>query len=446
MRRISFFNNRYIKHLSFLVPLLLLLELALPGSVFAAGGEENTVVPVLLSLVVIIFAGRIGGDIAIRFHQPEVLGELVIGVIIGNLSLIGINNFEHLKSDEILLVLSELGVILLLFEVGLETSITEMKKVGFSSLLVAILGVVVPFSLGWAVAAMFMPNASPIAHAFIGATLCATSVGITARVLREMGKLQKKESKIILGAAVIDDVLGLLILAVLTGIINAKNYGEVLDVSQIVKTAFIAIGFLGLSIFFGRIIAPWAFKAASYLRSHGVLLVTCLGVCFGLSYLAALAGLAPIIGAFAAGLILDQVSFKDFESKNGNRKIEELLSPITMLLVPIFFVLMGANVDLRSFFSAEVIGFATVLTIAAIIGKQICSFGVVDKGLDKIVVGIGMIPRGEVGLIFAQIGVSKQLLGEPIFDSSTFGAVVFMVVVTTMITPPLLKWKFGSTS
>lgn len=405
-------------------------------------GHSSLVTPVLLSLVIVLMLAKLGGDIAIRLKQPEVLGELVMGVALGSLGLVGIDYFEYLKHDQALEILSELGVILLLFEVGLESSVKEMTQVGPSALLVAVLGVVAPFLLGAFVSYLFV-DAELLVHVFVGATLTATSVGITARVLKDIGRIKAPESKIILGAAVIDDVLGLLTLAVVTGIIASANQGTEVEMLSMAKILFVALGFLGGAIFLGKYLSPLAFKFATTLKSHGLLLAFSLSICFGLSYLAALAGLAPIVGAFTAGLILEPVHYQDLSIKHGEKTIEDIIHPIAGLLVPIFFIVMGAKVDVSVFANTKILGFALALTLVAILGKQICSLGVLQKGLNKLVVGLGMIPRGEVGLIFAGIGASLKLHGSPVVDTSTFGAVVIMVILTTMVTPPLIKWKFG---
>lgn len=405
-------------------------------------GHGGPVVPVLLSLVIVLFAAKVGGDIAIRLKQPEVLGELLMGMILGNLTLIGFGGLEFLSSDKTLIIMSEIGVILLLFEVGLETKVSEMVKVGPSALLVAILGVVVPFFLGWFVAGYFVPDADTLVHVFVGATLTATSVGITARVLKDMGRLSTPEAKIVLGAAVIDDVLGLMTLAVVSGIITATNSGQEMEMIGIAKIILLSFGFLGISLAIGNHVSPLCFRFATFLRSHGVLLAFSLIICFGMAYIAALVGLAPIVGAFTAGLILEPVHYQELSKKNNNAEIDQLIHPLTALFVPIFFIEMGARVDLSVFGDVSILAFALVLSVAAIIGKQVCGFGVIQKGIDKTAVGFGMIPRGEVGLIFASIGASLMLEGKPVVDASTFGAVVIMVVVTTMVTPPLITWRF----
>jgi len=418
------------------------LVFAVPGWAFGSGGGDDGgggLGVILFALVIILLAAKLGGHFTERIGQPAVLGELIVGVILGNLYLLGFFYFEPLKGHEAVHVMAEIGVILLLFEVGLESSISDMMKVGWSSLLVALLGIVTPFFLGWGVSAWLLPDHSIYVHLFIGATLTATSVGITARVLKDMGRLQDKESRIILGAAVIDDVLGLVILAVVSGVIVAVDRGgsgvSTLSVLWIVAKAFL---FLVGAIVIGGFLAPRIFNAAFRLRGTGVLLTIALIFCFGMALLAELAGLASIVGAFAAGLILDKVHYRKFRER-GEHELEELLHPLAVFLTPIFFVEMGMNVDLKSFGQVDVLVFAGVLTLAAIIGKQAASLGVVEKGLNRFAVGLGMIPRGEVGLIFAAIGAKLFIHGERVVDASVYSAVVIMVIVTTMVTPPVLK-------
>jgi len=405
-------------------------------------GHGGPVVPVLLGLAIILAAAKLGGEIFERIHQPAVLGELVFGVILGNLTLVGFGGFEFLGTNDGLEILAQIGVILLLFDVGLESNVHEMLSVGASSLFVALLGVVAPFFLGWGVSAWLLPDEELLVHLFIGATLCATSVGITARVLTDLGKIQARESKIILGAAVLDDILGLVILAVVTGVIAAANTGGELATMDIVWIIVKAVLFLGGAILLGSWISPRMFRFASRLRIKGMLLTVSLIFLFVLSYLSDLIGLATIVGAFAAGLILDEVHYKDFVDR-GDHTLEELLHPISIFLVPVFFVLMGIRVDLSSFGRVEILGFAALLSVAAIIGKMICAAGVLEKGLDRISVAVGMVPRGEVGLIFASIGAGLVLHGERVINASVFAAVVIMVIVTTLITPPALKWTLA---
>ena len=401
-------------------------------------GHASPVTPVLLGLVIILIAAKLGGELAERFDQPAVLGELIAGVVLGNLALIGVSGLGFLATNEGIAILAEIGVILLLFEVGLESKVSEMLSVGVSSLFVAVLGVVAPFFLGWGVSAWFLPDENILVHLFIGATLCATSVGITARVLTDLGKVTTRESKIILGAAVIDDVLGLVILAVVSGVITAANTGGTLASLDVFLIVLKAAGFLFGAILLGSWLSPRLFRIFSRLQIRGLLLTLALTFCFLLAYLANVIELAPIVGAFAAGLILEDAHYRDFLNR-GDHQLEELIHPITVFLVPVFFVLMGIKVDLSTFAQKGVLGFAALLSVAAILGKMICAFGVVEKGLDRISVAVGMVPRGEVGLIFAGIGASLVLHGRPVISSSIFSAVVIMVIVTTLMTPPVLK-------
>lgn len=414
------------------------------------GGAAHGLDPlVLVSLAVILIVAKLGGELFERIKQPAVLGELVAGIIIGNLALAGFTAAEPLKTNEIINTLAELGVIILLFEVGLESNLGEMLEVGWSSLLVAVAGVVVPFFLGWGVSAYFIPQQSRLVHIFIGATLCATSVGITARVLKDLGRLQTREARIILGAAVIDDVLGLLILAIVAGAIKATGTGAALSMLDVAVIAGKAIAFLLGAIAIGHYLTPHIFRRAGRFESRGVLLALSISFCFLLAWAAARVGLAPIVGAFAAGLVLDEVHFETFEER-GKHDLQRLITPVSTVLVPIFFVLMGLKVDLRAFARVELLGFAASLTAAAIIGKQICSLAVAERGLNRLAVGLGMIPRGEVGLIFAGIGATLMLpnaqgVSEPVVGASTFGVIVIMVIVTTLVTPPALKWALART-
>jgi Kef-type K+ transport system membrane component KefB len=403
---------------------------------------------VLIGLAAMLLVAKLGGEIFERLRQPAVLGELIGGMIIGNLALVGFTAVNTLKTDIIIAAIAEIGVIILLFEVGLESDLKEMMEVGWSSLLVALLGVVAPFFLGWALSAYFLPDESRLVHIFIGATLCATSVGITARVFKDIGKLNTREARIILGAAVIDDVLGLLILAVVAGAIRAAAAGTVLSMVEVVVIAAKAVGFLLGALVVGHLLVPRILRGAGRLETRGVLLTVSISLCFLLAWAAAEVGLAPIVGAFAAGLILDEVHYKPSKHARKERNLEELLQPVSTFLVPIFFVLMGLKVDLTTFARLDILGFATTLTLVAIIGKQICSVGVLERGINRLAVGIGMVPRGEVGLIFAGIGAALTLpnasgVNEPVINAGTFSAVVIMVILTTLLTPPALKLSMG---
>ena len=405
---------------------------------------------VLIGVAVMLVVAKLGGELFERMGQSSVLGELFAGVLLGNLVVLGFTRVESLKTNETIAALAELGVIILLFEVGLESDLRQMIEVGWSALLVALLGVVAPFLLGWAVSAYFLADAPTLTHVFIGATLCATSVGITARVFRDLGKLATREARIILGAAVIDDVLGLLVLAIVAGAIRAAAVGGALSGFEIGWIALKSFAFLIVSIAIGHLLMRRMLRGAGRFETRGVLLTLAISFCFFLAWASAKVGLAPIVGAFAAGLILDEVHYKPTGGR-VERDLSELLQPVSTVLVPIFFVLMGLKVDLRLFARVEILGFALVLTLAAIVGKQICALGVVERGVNRFAIGLGMIPRGEVGLIFAGIGATLMLpavngVSEPVVDGATFGAVVIMVIITTLITPLALKWSLEKKS
>ena len=432
---------------------ILVIVIAVCGCASEASGHIDPVASVLLALIVILAAAKIGSAVFERLGQPAVLGELISGVLLGNLILFdpSWSFFEPLRVTSIqenwaivIDSLARLGVIILLFEVGLESTVRGMVKVGSSSLLVAVLGVITPFVLGFGVSWLFIQELpSSLAahvpdnfslnyvHMFVGAVLCATSVGITARVFKDLNKLKTKEAQIILGAAVIDDVLGLIVLAIVSAVISAATIGQPLEILALLKLVGIAILFLGGSLALGVYLIPKIMPQLARLRTSGMMLTSALLLAFSLSYLAHVSGLAAIVGAFAAGLILEEVHFQSFHEEIG---IEQLIKPVATFLVPIFFVLMGIQVRLETFTNLSVLGVAGGLTLAAIISKQICGFGVLEKGLDRLTVGVGMIPRGEVGLIFASIGKSLNVI-----DDATFSAIVIMVIVTTLITPPLLK-------
>lgn len=397
---------------------------------------------VALALAVILATAKLGGHLAERIGQPAVLGELLVGILLGNLGLAGVGWLEPIKADANIDVLARLGVILLLFEVGLESTVREMLQVGARSFVVAVLGVVVPWILGWGVGALILPRHSIYAHIFLGAVLTATSVGITARVLRDLGRAQSPEARVILGAAVIDDVLGLVILAVVAGVIAAADAGAAFSSGDIAWVLAKATLFLVGALWLGLKVSPRLFRVAARLRGEGLLLSTALVFCFLLSWLAAAIGLAPIVGAYAAGLILEPVHYRDFTDK-GEHQLEHLVRPIGSFLVPVFFVLIGMRVDLAAFGRSDVIGLAALLTLAAIAGKQVCALGGLGASLDRLSIGIGMIPRGEVGLIFANLGLSLSVKGERIIDQGVYSAVVIMVMLTTLVTPPALKWSLG---
>ena len=455
-----------------------------------SNGHSDPVAPILAGIVIILFVAKVGGDFFERLGMPAVLGELTVGILLGNAAflsqqfvggtgwhgldflhppeeinvrekldrLIVLADAEDIPSEErqseiaaieeevaqyqpyntgaVLKMLAGIGVILLLFEVGLESTIRDMLAVGASSFFVAILGVVVPMFLGYGIGWLLLRDRGWQVHAFLGATLCATSVGITARVLKDLGRSQQPEARIVLGAAVIDDVLGLIVLAVVQGVILSGSF-QARELFLIVGKSLAFLG--GAAVLGATLFAKPLFKGALRLRGKGLLVASALVICFVFSWLANKIGLAPIVGAFAAGLILEHAHYHEL-GKKEKVELEAALAPIATLLVPIFFVQMGIMVDLKSFMNPSVWALAAAITVVAIIGKQVCSFGVLEKGLNKLAVGVGMIPRGEVGLIFAAQGAAlRDPAGNPVISTGTYSAIVVMVILTTMITPPILK-------
>ena len=394
------------------------------------------------ALALVLVGARLGAALCRRLGLPEVLGELLAGIVIGNLGLIGLHAADALRSSPGLDLLGQIGVLFLLFMVGLELDLSQMMRVGSSSLLVAVVGVIVPMALGFLVSRAFHPAAPAVLHAFVGATLCATSVGISARVLAELGRTDSATGRVVLGAAVIDDLLGLIVLAVIAGLISGANHGSGPNLAAIGLMVVRAVAFLAGAIVLGRWGSRHLFRLAGRIEAEGLLLALALALLFALSWLAGAAGLAPIVGAFAAGLVLEDGHYQQLRDRDPrHRSLHQLFEPLATFLVPVFFVLMGMRVDLSAFLAPGVPAFTLALTVAAVIGKQACGLGVIAPGVDRIAVGIGMIPRGEVGLIFAGIGAGLTLAGRRVIDGPGYAAVVAMVALTTLIAPPLFAWR-----
>ena len=398
---------------------------------------------VLVALLVALIAAKLGGELFVRMGQPAVLGELVFGIVVGNLELVHYGGLRYIKTDQPVEILSEIGIILLLFQVGLESDFKKMLKVGPSSLVAASLGVVASFTLGAGVAMAFLPHASRLVHLFVGTMVASTSVGIAARVFYDLGRIQTEEASTVLGTAIVDDVMGLVLLGIMSGVITAAGTGSgALSGLEVAAIVLKAVAFLAGSIVIGRWVTPRLLGVVSRFRGSDLLLTTSLGLCFALGYLSKAIGLAPIIGAFAAGLCLEEAHWRSFVQR-GEQSVLQLVRPLVGFLAPVFFFRMGARVDLLTFAQPAAIGFAAALTLAAILGKQACGLGVLKKGLDRVTIGIGMIPRGEVILIAAAIGANLIIKGAPVVSPATYSAIVIVVVVTILITPPLLKWRLG---
>ena len=410
----------------------------------------------LLWLALILMSARLFAPLAQRIGFPAVLGELLLGVALGNLALLGFTGFEAIPKDPIIAFIAELGVIVLLLQIGLETRLADLIKVGPRAFAVGSVGIVVPFALGtWVVGPWLLPGLSHNAYLFLGATLSATSVGITGRVFRDLGKLDSPAARIVLGAAVIDDVLGLVILAVVSSLVQAGS----VSVGQVGGIIAQAVIFLAGSIWIGRLIAPHSSRWLAQLDAGpSMLFAQVLATGLFLAWLAHAIGLAPIIGAFAAGLLFEPIFLRDFDrpaivreiepllpkgeaglverllpilKKHGGHQHEQMIEPIGYFFVPVFFVLTGMQVDLKTLADPTVLGVGAGVTVAAIAGKL--AAGLAAGNSQRWLVGWGMVPRGEVGLIFAMVG--KQL---GVMSETMFSVIVMMVILTTLVTPPVL--------
>ena len=381
-------------------------------------GEETRV---LLTLFVMLAAAKLMAELFERLRQPAVAGEIIAGILIGP-SLLNLA-----APSEITSILAEIGVIFLLFNVGLETKPAAIFRVGKSAAMVAVLGVVLPFVCGWLL--MKAWGSTSVESLFVGTALVATSVGITARVLSAMGLLDAPTARIILGAAVIDDILGLLVLAVVSSMAaGAVNYLEILT------TAALAIGF---TVFVAVVAAPIVTRVApraSQLRSGHGMFIFGLVLCLGLSVAAAFIGVAAIIGSFLAGMALAEAS-------EGHSNMHRQINGVTEFLVPFFLVNIGMQLRLDVFRSLWVVTLCVLVTLVAVATKLFgCGLGAINLGIKRAAqVGMGMVPRGEVGIIVAQIGLSLAVIGPELY-----GVVLFMAVATTLFAPPFLKILYAN--
>lgn len=379
-------------------------------------------VPSFFGVLVIVFAAaKLLGAIAQRLGQPAVLGELIAGVLVGK-SVLGMVHPEQ----ETFHLLAEIGVVILIFEIGLETDLRRLIRLGGPAALVAIVGVVLPFAMGYGVCLGLGLDQGVCVVA--GASLTATSIGITARVLADLGRLQEVESQIILGAAVLDDILGLIILAVVEGLAA----GEPVTLVGVVTITTLAFGFLIAALLIGRWLVPALFRLLRNARMAGTMTMVAVMLAFGMAWLANSAGSALIIGSFAAGLLLSGTEHAE--------EVERGVAHLGHFFVPLFFVGVGAAVDVRALNPFDPANRSTLLLgglliVVAVLGKFLAGYAPFWIRARKNVIGIGMIPRGEVGLIFAQKGLTAKQL-----TAGQFSAITVMVMVTTFLAPPLLKW------
>lgn len=377
-------------------------------------------IPALLAaLVAIIVATKLLGEIAQRLRQPAVLGELIAGVLLGG-SVLGIVNAH----EPVLHALAELGVLILLFEIGLHTDLRSLAKVGNTAVTVAVVGVVLPLGMGYAGGRLLGLGVIPALVA--GAALTATSIGISARVLSDLGRLRTPEGQVVLGAAVLDDVIGLIILSV----VSTAAAGAAVTAGGVLRTTSVAIGFIVVALLAGTLAMPPVLRLVERIRIAGALGSMALAFALLLAWLAASAGSAMIIGAFAAGLVLHNTPQRP--------EIERAITPLGYFLVPIFFASVGAAVDLRALATPHAVAVGGVMIAVGVAGKVAAGFSPWWFRGNRLLIGVAMVPRGEVGLIFAQMGLLTGAITQDIF-----GALMLMVLVTTFITPPLLSRIVG---
>jgi Na+:H+ antiporter len=387
-------------------------------------------------LAVMLLAAKLAGEAFERLRQPAVLGELLAGIVLGAGVLRVIPTAPDDPLTPVFRLLAEVGVVVLLFEIGLATDLKGMLRTGVPATAVAAVGVVVPFLLGFLYWLSGLHGAErsvadPVTAAiFVGATLTATSVGITARVLGDLRVLHSLEARLILGAAVIDDVMGLVIL----GVVSRLAAGVAFTFQGVARILGVAVGFLFLAVWVGVRFAPRLFAVVDRMRVRGMLVVAAFAFLLLVCALADRAGPGAVVGAFAAGLILSQ--------SNQLALLEERIKPVADIFTPIFFLSVGAAVDPRVWNplvpdSRETLAIGGTLLAIALLGKLVSGWAVPWRRYNRLAVGVGMAPRGEVGLIFAQIGLVAGILSDRLFN-----ALLFVVIATTLVTAPGLKWAF----
>ena len=385
--------------------------------VIAASTGSTDFGRMFLDIAVILLAAKFAAEVVERAGIPAVIGEIVAGIALGP-SALGI-----IAPSDALRLLAEIGVVILLAEVGMEMDIKELSRVGRAALLVAVIGVAVPVTTGFA----FGIGLGETSHTslFLGAALAATSVGITARVFGDLKALSSREARIVLGAAVADDVLGLVLLTVASRVVQQGT----VDIGGVLTTIGIAIGFILVAGFVGLVVVPPLFDHVSArVTSTATMGVVAAGITFASSAAASEARLAPIIGAFVAGVALGRTAQRD--------KLARDFASLGSVFVPIFFLQIGVETDVGSFFDGRVLLIAALLFVIALLGKIVAAAGAAGTGADRLVIGLGMVPRGEVGLIFASIGV-----GIGVFDADLYASIILVVLATTVVAPPLLKWR-----
>jgi len=439
--------------------LIVLVQAVLPVASLASdsGHGESSSVNVLLFIAIVLLFAKVGGGFE-KLGIPAVLGELFAGIFLSLLGFLGLSIVSDIRSSELMHFFAELGAIILLFQVGLESNIAQMKSVGFRALMIALIGVFLPFVVGtFVMGPLLFPEDSSSAHLFIGASIVATSVGITASVFKAEHVLSSRPAQTVIGAAVIDDVLGLILLAIITALVTTGSISTVSILFLVLK----AVTFLVVAIIAGSILAEPISRIFSYIHTgtgmkFGIVFVIALLY----SYLASLFGLEPIIGAFAAGLVLDGVYFRFYEGpeisehlsllqgRNDEEKghieklklnvkekhVESMMESVSLLFVPMFFAMTGLQIQIESLLNPQVYVLAIVITIIAIVTKIIAGFASEGGFNEHMLIGASMVPRGEVGLIFLSIGKSFNVI-----SSELFSVLLIVIILTTFIAPFIIR-------
>lgn len=450
-------NLRGSNHRFLIIAFLTYILSTIPAAAEAGESVTQHWGDAFFMFAIVLLVGRLG-DLVEKIGQPPVIGQLLMGMVISAIGYMGVDFMTKIPQEATISFLSSLGAALLLFSIGLESNLASMKNVGINALLVATVGVATPFILGtWVLGPIFFGDESSSARLFIGATLVATSIGITASVFRALGITRSRAAQTVLGAAVLDDIFGLVILAVVAAIAS----GDEANTRMVLELTLKAFGFLAIAIAIGTVAAkPVSRFFRSISSSEGMMVSVAVGFALIYGYLAEVFGLEPIIGAFAAGLVLDAVHFDSFDDPlivseiheiqiqdeslrmqttavlqhAKHMQVENLVGTLNHIFVPVFFVYTGMLIDIESLLKPELYLIALLVTFAAVIGKMVSGIAARGTVHEKLLVGVSMVPRGEVGLIFAATGKGLGVLSDDLFS-----VIIIAIVLTTLVVPPVLR-------
>lgn len=387
-----------------------------------------------LILFLILITARILGELFARVGIPSVLGELSAGI------LLGVSGLGIVEVNDVLKVLAEIGILLLLFEIGLDTDIERLKNAGAQSIIVALFGAVFPFTVSASIA-YYLFDLSLVVSLFIGGTLTATSIGITMRVLKDLQKEHSNCAQIVIGAAVIDDILGVIVLVFIYDFATSQE----LSMANTINTTLFIIAFLVFAPVFANVFSSYMKKFDEHKKIPGFIPTVIISLISIFAYLSHLFGAPEILGSFAAGIALSRRFILPFGMGLRNdqeflEKVKRSIKPIAQMFTPIFFVMVGLSMNLKviDFTSMEFWSLGIIFLIIAVIGKYAGAFLLTKtSALKKALIGISMVPRGEVGLIFAEVGRVNGIL-----DNEIYAVLIFVIIVTTIVPPFLLKWLF----